>query len=142
MNRKKLIAVGCLALFFAPIIATPDEATDLKEIMQGLRDNFVEVTDGLLVDDFERVAQAATAIADHPKIPPAQVKLVAMELGSEMVDFKKLDILVHDLSLQLSDAARARDREATVDAYQQVIEACVECHRGYKDRVAAVLTPP
>jgi hypothetical protein len=33
---------------------------NLKEIMQGLRDDVVEITDGLLTDDFTKVARCGT----------------------------------------------------------------------------------
>ena len=41
-----------------PVIALSATAadTDLKEIMQGLRDDVVEITVGLLTDDFTKVA--------------------------------------------------------------------------------------
>lgn len=50
-------------------VALADETTTLQIIMQGLRDNLVEITDGLLVDDFELVERGASAIANHPRIP-------------------------------------------------------------------------
>ena len=40
--------------------------------MQGLRDNLVEIADGLLTDDLELVERGATGIATHPRIPPEQ----------------------------------------------------------------------
>ncbi len=61
--------------------------TDPKEIMQELRDNVVEITDGLLTDDFTKVAEAALRIANHARIPPDQIQLVAAELGTEMAAF-------------------------------------------------------
>lgn len=139
MNRKTLIEVAILAFVIAPATAEPDEGTTLKEIMQGLRNNLVDITDGLLTDDYEQVALGASAIAGHPRIPPPQVQLVAAELGSEMAAFKQLDTLVHDLSLEIKAAAAASDRVAAEAGYQQMIGGCFACHRNYKDRVAAVL---
>jgi cytochrome c556 len=122
-----------------PTIALAGEATTLKEIMQGLRNNLVDISDGLLVNDFERVARGAVAIAEHPRIPAAQVQLVAQELGPEMAAFKQLDTRVHDLSLEISAAARALDRDAAISGYQRIIEGCFACHDAYKERVAVVL---
>ena len=73
--------------------------TDLKEIMQGLRDDVVEITDGLLTDDFTEVAQVAVRVANHARIPSDQIQLVAEELGTEMAAFKQIDTSVYDLSL-------------------------------------------
>lgn len=141
MNRKRLIRAAGLILVLAPTIAITDDAPSLKEIMQGLRNNLVEISDGLLTDDFELVAQGATSISVHPMISAAQVQLVAAELGPEMAAFKQLDNVVHDLSLEISAAAEALERDAAISGYQRIVEGCLECHRTYKERVAAVLRP-
>jgi len=122
-----------------PTIALAGEATTLKEIMRGLRNNLVEISDGLMMDDFEQVARGAVAIAEHPRIPATQVQLVAQELGSEMAAFKQLDTRVHELSLEISAAARALDRNAAISGYQRMIEGCFACHDAYKERIAIVL---
>ena len=139
-HRKFFIGAASLMLIFAPSVGTTSEATDLKEIMQGLRNNLVDISDGLLTDDFEKITNAADAIAAHPRIPPWQVKLVAAELGSEMAAFKRLDTVVHDLSLEIRAAATAHDRDGAISAYQQMFEGCLACHSTYKERVAAVLS--
>lgn len=140
MNRKTLIGAASLMLIFAPSVSMTSEADDLKEIMQGLRDNLVEISDGLLTDDFEKIAHGADAIAAHPRIPPWQVKLVAAELGSEMPAFKRLDTVVHDLSLEIRAAATTHNRDDAISAYQRLLEGCLACHSTYKERVATVLS--
>jgi len=128
-----------LGLLLVPTTALTDETTTLQTIMQGLRDNLVEISDGLLTDDFELVDHGASAIANHPRIPPAQVQLVAKELGQEMPAFKQLDTRVHDLAVQISAAASSRDRESAISGFGDMIDGCFACHATYKDRVAAVL---
>ncbi len=139
MNRKKLVRAAGLFVILAPAVAASSEATTLQEIMQGLRDNLVDISDGLLMDDFEQVARGAIAISEHPRIPAAQVQLVARDLGPGMAAFKQLDTRVHDLSVEINAAARALDRSAAVSGYQQLIEGCFACHDAYKERVATVL---
>ena len=107
--------------------------------MQGLRDNLVEIADGLLTDDLELVERGATGIATHPRIPPEQVQLVARELGEEMPAFKQFDMRVHDLAVEIGAAARAGDKIAAIGKYRGLIEGCFGCHITYKDRVAHVL---
>ena len=139
ISRKRITGFVSLAFILVPAIAPADEATTLKEIMQGLRDNLVDISDGLLTDDFEQVARGAIAIAEHPRIPAAQVQRVAAELGPEMAAFKQLDTHVHNLSLEISAAARAFDRGAAIAGLQRMIDGCFACHDAYKERVAAVL---
>jgi hypothetical protein len=140
MHRKVLIEAASLLLIFVPSVSMTGEANELKEIMQGLRNNLVDISDGLLTDDFEKIAHGADAIADHPRIPPSQVKLVAAELGSEMATFKQLDTLVHNLSLEISAAATTHNRDDAISGYQQLLEGCLACHSAYKERVAAALS--
>lgn len=141
MNRRILIRAASLILILVPLIAMTDDAPALKEIMQDLRNNLIEISDGILTDNFEQVARGAAAVAEHPQIAPAQVALVAAALGPEMPAFKQLDNVVHDLSLEIGAAAEALDRDAVISGYQQMFEGCVECHSTYKERVAAALGP-
>ena len=128
-----------MALLLLPVPALADESTTLQAIMQGLRDNLVEIADGLLVDDLELVERGATGIATHPRIPPEQVQLVARELGEEMPTFKQFDMRVHDLALEIGAAAKAGDKTAAISKFQGMIDGCLGCHIAYKDRVANVL---
>jgi hypothetical protein len=139
MHRKILIDAVSLMLIFVPSIGMPGEADELKEIMQGLRNNLVDISDGLLTDDFEKITHGADAIAGHPQLLPLQVKLVAAELGSEMATFKQLDTLVHDLSLEIGAAATAHHRDDVISGYQRLLEGCLACHGSFKERVAAAL---
>ncbi len=128
-----------LILLLLPALALPDESTTLQTIMQGLRDNLVEIADGLLADDLELVERGATGIATHPRIPPEQVQIVARELGEEMQVFKQFDMHVHGLAMEIGDAARAGDKTAAIGKFQGMIDGCFGCHIAYKDRIANVL---
>ncbi len=113
---------------------------NLKEIMQGLRNDTVEILDGLLTEDLGMVANGAAGVANHARIPVEQVQLVAAELGAEMGTFKQMDMSVHDLSLSIAAAAEAGDRERAIADYEQMLNGCLACHAAYKDRVATVLS--
>ena len=140
MNRQSLLRAAALVLILAPTVAMSDDAPALKEIMQELRNKLIEISDGILTDNFEQVAKGAASIAEHPKIAPAEVALVASALGPEMSAFKRLDNVVHDLSLEISAAAEALDRDAVISGYQRMIAGCADCHSSYKERVAAALS--
>lgn len=124
-------------------ITRADSGADanLKHIMQGLRSDSARILDGLLIDDFSAVAQAAAHIADHPKIPATQVTLVATELGTEMAAFKTFDTLVHDYSFSIRTAALEKNRNRAIADYQQMISTCLACHASYRQRIANALTP-
>jgi hypothetical protein len=139
LERISALLISAMALLLLPMPALTDDSTTLQAIMQGLRDNLVEIADGLLADDLELVERGATGIATHPRIPPEQVQLVARELGEEMPTFKNFDLRVHDLAVEIGTAARAGDKTAAIGKFQGMIDGCFGCHTAYKDRVASVL---
>jgi len=141
-NNRYFAVLVMLCLSLAPEVASSGDDLTLKEIMQGLRDDFVRIGDGLLHDNFEQVAEGALGIAEHPRIPPDQVKRVATELGEEMPGFKLMDKHVHDLSLQVKAAADASDRDTALRSYLAMMKGCMACHVNYKERIAAILSEP
>lgn len=140
MNNSRVFLATSIIVMLAPAVAAFGEAPGLKEIMQGLRDNVLSMSDGLLTDNFEQVALGAAAIAAHPQIPARQVQLVAAELGAEMAVFEQFDNVVHDVSLEIGAAVSAGDRAAAISGYQRMIEGCFACHDIYKERVAALMS--
>jgi len=136
MQIRALISVALLSI---PAVALASEPTALQQIMQDLSDNLIEISDGLLNHDLELTAKGAKAIAEHPKIPPEQVQLVAKELGPEMPVFQQFDVRVHNLAVEIGTAASNGDREAAVAGFHRLVDGCLACHDAYKDRVAAAL---
>lgn len=139
MLKKTLLVLASLAVMLSPATALSGDPPSLKAIMKDLRQNFLDVSDGFLLDDFDKVAKGALAIAEHPRIPAPQAQLVADELGAEMPVFKNFDVQVHELSLEIYKAAREGDRVAALSAYHGMVSACIDCHTAYRERVAAVL---
>ena len=138
--RCHAILVTIFTLTLSTLIVTASAAEpSLKEIMQALRDNLMKITDGLLIDDFDRIERGANGIAQHPQIAPTQVKLVAKELGSEMPQFKQFDIQVHNLSLSIAAAAREKNSDVVWADYQSLVSGCLGCHEAFKNRVSEVL---
>ena len=129
-----------LVFFLVMTTVAGAAANDLKEIMQGLRSDTIDIADGLLTDDFDKVVVGANNIANHAKIPPDQIQLVAAELGAEMPAFKQMDTLVHDLSLEIAAAAKKEDRARAIADFHRMLDGCFDCHAAYRIRVAAVLS--
>ena len=139
MNSKSGFPLAFVLIVCSAIPLGIAAEANLKGIMQGLNEDVTAVVDGLLTDDFEKVATAANRIASHPRIPADQVQRVAAELGQEMATFKQFDMSVHDLALSMAAAAEAHDSGRLISDYQNMLANCLACHAAYKDRVAAVL---
>lgn len=137
--RSTLMALASIAAILIPAQLLAGEPANLKTIMQELRQSFLDVSDGFLMDDFAKVAEGALAIAEHPRVPEADAKRIADELGAEMPVFTNFDVQVHELSLEMYEAARDGDRVAALRAYQGMVAACIACHTAYRERVGAVL---
>ena len=142
MNSKRYSFNAVVAILSTLSVMATAAEPDLKGIMQGLRDDVVAIADGLLIDDLKSVADGATRIANHARIPAEQVQLVATELGSEMATFKQFDVSVHNLSLSIAAAAEKGDRDRAIADYQSMMSGCLACHAAYKERVATVLSEP
>ena len=142
LSTSKLVLTITLICAGATATADPDKRPDLRQIMQGLRDDSVLILDGLLINDLDKVTTGADSIADHPEIPPEQVALVATELGPEMAAFKQLDTLVHDLSLLIRSAALDGSRERATSEFQNMVNGCLACHVSYRERISVALGSP
>jgi len=139
MNKRSFTCLICFIGILAPLVVPSAGIPALKEIMQGLWTDTSELAEGLLIDDFAQVADAADKIAGHPQIPPEQVRLVAAELGAEMTVFKQFDTAVHELSLSIARAARNEDRALAISELHRMLDGCFACHAAYRERVAAAL---
>jgi hypothetical protein len=138
MSKRKIVCIACVLIPSITGISAA-EGPPLKQIMQGLRDQVLEIADGLLLDDWDQVRLAAAKISDHPPIPEQQLALIVAELGPEMAGFEHFDDTVHELSLSLAVAARESNREQAINDYQRLLNGCFACHDAYKDRVAMAL---
>jgi cytochrome c556 len=138
-SLAKMLGMLVFPLTALAATAEPVPEPELKEIMQGLRDDVFVIADGMFTDDMDRIAQGAAGIAHHPSIPNEQVQRVAAELGPEMPAFKQFDQQVHELSVSIISAADSQDRDRVSADFQQLINGCLACHTSYKERVANVL---
>lgn len=139
------LAIGCMvtAGLCCSWSATPVAAEPtLQGIMQGLRDDLAAIVDGMLVEDYGRIARASIAIAAHPPIPASQNALIRQDLGPRMPDFALLDQQVHGQALSMKKAADERNLAGVSNAYQSVLSTCLACHIAFRERLVAVLRPP
>lgn len=139
MRTKTYLFFSTLILTSMITLSASSAEPDLKRIMQDLRDDALEITDGLLTDDFSKVAAAAVRIANHDRIPGEQIQRVAAELGPEMSSFKQFDNVVHELSVSIAAAAEEKDSEKAIADYQRMLNNCYGCHAAYKARVSKAL---
>jgi len=117
----------------------PAGAGTLKQIMQMLGRDYASLNHAILTEDFDGAAQAAHAIAFHDKPSMGQRMKIMASLGTEMPAFKQADGAVHDLAIEVEEAAKAGDMPRLIQRQSQMLSACMACHISYRNRVVDLL---
>lgn len=143
-----LLLVGGTLLYRSPSPApaptTPADTVDTKQLrllMVGLAQDMARINTGLWHEDYDLIRQGAASIANHPKIPPAQITKIKGALGNEFQNFVRFDKIVHGKAKELVSAAEARDWSGVLTTYTQIRDGCLGCHTAYRERLRPVLAP-
>lgn len=112
----------------------------LKEIMGALEEDLIDVGHGLWMDDAGLVSAAATRIAEHPTVTPAQMVTIQSVLGDEFSSFAQMDRQVHDGAVALAAAAEAgQPIPELFEGYVRIQNGCLACHVAFRPRVSEAL---
>lgn len=108
----------------------------LIQEMNAILDASKVILDALIRGQDEVVAEKAQAIHDSFIMKQAMTADDRKALLAAVPkDFLKRDQAFHTLSSKLADAARKGDKEAQLQLYGDLIDACMECHaRHAQDR--------
>lgn len=115
--------------------ATRAALPTLFSIMLGLQGDMGRVSHGLWLEQYDSIAAAARAVADHPAIPPEEGQKIAGVLGDDMARFQAFDQTVHDLAVRMAEAADARDMAGVMEADAALRDGCVACHTEFRTRL-------
>ncbi len=145
MNRAKMISIAA-SLTFLTISATAHDVSDkivtkttLKHVMRGLLNDSQQISEGIFLQRYNQIEQAALKIANHPT-PSIEIRQkLAKNLGAEMGVFKNFDIKVHDTAVVIAKAANKKDMKLIVTEYHKLVDGCQSCHGSFKKRVSKVL---
>lgn len=111
------------------------EPRPLKPLMVTLGQDMSRIADGIWYEDFEMIRTGAQAIADHPKIPPAQMQLIRKTLGEQFSSFVGMDKAVHDAAVEVAEAAAEHNLQRALQDVESLQRGCVACHTAYRDTV-------
>ena len=119
--------------------AQSDTTRPLQLIMVALVQDMNRIADGIWYEDFEMIRAGAQSIADHPRVPPAQMRVIQETLGDPFTSFVAMDQMVHDTALEVAEAARQRNLQQVLRAQGRLQGGCVACHSAYRDTVQQAL---
>lgn len=125
-----VIASSCL-LF----VATSTQAAEplaLQKVMKELGKNMQTITDGISREDWELVEKTASLVADHPQPPmPEKIRIMSF-MGANMGKFKAYDGETHGQAIAVGKAAKAKDGNGVILAFQKLQVSCFSCHSEFR----------
>jgi len=141
-NRKlRLISYIIMALILIPAACRKNakQNPDIKMIMNKLNADLSGAVTAFHSENYAELSRRAIAIADHPKVPLKQRKIIAGELKEEMQEFKKYDVAVHSAALLLKKAASDKNDAEIPEYISTINKNCHGCHVRYRKRIRNLL---
>lgn len=125
-----LLTSSCL--LFAASSAQAAEPLALQKVMKDLGKNMQIITDGISREDWELVEKTAPLIADHPQPPISEKMRIMAFMGSDMGKFKSHDGETHSQATEVGKAAKAKDGQGVIMAFQRLQTSCYNCHTEFR----------
>lgn len=133
VSPRRCVACVMLALAAQPAaLAAGDMA--LSKVMKAQGRTMQKIAGAIAREDYETVAQGAAAVIDPPRpAAPLAEKVELMRfLGGDIGRFRTLDRETRVRAATLAKAARARNGEATIAAFQHLQTSCLACHAEFR----------
>lgn len=142
MFKTKTALIGML-LF---TLASPSQASEeiitesgYSEVMLNLVGSMQNIIFGIMIEDYEQVANIAEDIAYHPG--PELEKRIALlkKLNLDALSFKQHEDKIRQNALNLMNAAAIKDRVRVLERYSELAKSCTECHITYREKVRSFI---
>jgi len=137
IKKAALVAGFITTLFSHQIMAEQSEPLVLQKIMFDMGEEMQNITAGISSEDWQRVAEAAIKIADHPKPPVSERMRIMSLLGTEMAAFKEGDMETHQSARKLAEIAKQENGQAVISAFSVLQNNCLSCHENYREKFQA-----
>lgn len=140
-----IIGVTLSLLLVAPVIADHPSNLDandkvtFKLVMQGLLVNTKNITQGIILEDYALIEEAAKGIIKHPKPAMSQRRKLMKALAEDVSSFKSYDHVVHGGAAKIVQAAKDKNIDLVLSEYQKLIIGCQSCHNTFKARLSKAL---
>ena len=135
MKRKRNFVFNIsisYCLLFATTGAQAVEPLALQQIMKDLGKNMQVITDGISREDWELVEKTTPLIADHPRPPLSEKMRIMGFMGANMGKFKAHDGETHEHAQAIGNAARVKDGQGVILAFQKLQTSCHNCHSEFR----------
>jgi len=112
------------------------DSLPLLPIMLQMEVDMSGLMQALWREDYEQVSAHAAAVAGHPGVSAQELDRIKTELGPEMGEFVAADEAVHQASVDLHEAADARELNRLLEKLAEVQRGCVDCHSRFRERLS------
>lgn len=110
----------------------------LRSIMRELDENMREVVEAISRENWERVAEIAPLIAEHPEPPFAEKTRILRFVGTDATRFRGYNRQVHEAVRDMGEKARQADGQEVIEAFSRVQNHCLACHQEFKEGFRAL----
>ncbi|CAM4229319.1 hypothetical protein [Gillisia limnaea] len=115
------------------------ESDELLPIMYRLMADMNQINEGIFIENYPMIDSAAYRIATHLKINPAQMQTIKKNLGEDIQEFVRIDMVVHDRAVSISEAAQQKKMSEILSQYDILQQSCVNCHNQFRSRLRGKL---
>lgn len=131
--RYRFVAWAMMFLVI-PASALAAEEMVLTKVMKEQGKSMQRIAGGIAHEDYGQVVKASLAVVDppHPSSTLAEKFRLMSFLGANLARFKALDGETKERATDLANAARARNGEATIAAFQRLQTSCLACHTEFR----------
>lgn len=108
------------------------EPLELRTIMHELGKNMQTITDGISNEDWDKVANVAPLIAEHPQPSMTEKARILTFLGADAGKFKGHDDETGLAAQALEQAAMQHDGQAVIASFAKLQSTCLACHQSFR----------
>lgn len=132
-NRKTTDLKQRTGIRYKPVKSTRD-TLPLLVIMTNLEQNMTALQGGIWRGNYKVIEKAATALANHAKIPKHEIKKIRSILGKNgLQNFVAADKYWHKKAKELARVAENGNMKQVVRLTKELVQRCSNCHVKYRE---------
>lgn len=115
------------------------KSEELLPIMYQLMADMNQINSGIFMENYTMIDSAAYQITHHPEINPRQMQIIKKNLGNDIREFVRIDMMVHDHAVAISKAAQQKKMTEILSQYNILQNSCVNCHNQFRPQLKSKL---
>jgi len=105
---------------------------ELRNIMDRMGSDMEAIVRATTLEDWNRVASLASAIANHAEPPMTEKLRILAWLGSDAGRFRQHDARLKEVAGHMQQAAEAHQGADVIRLFAKTQQSCLECHQSFR----------